>query len=188
MKNRLQTLVLCAMMLALAFVLSLFKFDAPFRLGGSVTACSMLPLLVVAAKYGYKWGVPTAFLYALIQLLQGVVEGDVFVWLETGGAVLLCVLFDYLVPFTVLGLGGFLRKRGRLGIYIGMATVMAARFVSHFITGVVIWGQWAEGSSPFIYSLLYNGGYMLPEIILTVAAAAVLFESRVLNIGEKTAS
>ncbi|MBQ7688369.1 MAG: energy-coupled thiamine transporter ThiT, partial [Clostridia bacterium] len=62
--------------------------------------------------------------------------------------------------------------------------------VCHFITGVVIWGQWApEGMGKYLYSLLYNGQYMLPELIITVVLAAVLINipqmRKVLNLPEK---
>ena len=53
------------------------------------------------------------------------------------------------------------------------------RFLCHFITGVVIWGQWApEGMGKFLYSLVYNGSYMLPELVLTVVISALLLSSR----------
>ena len=55
------------------------------------------------------------------------------------------------------------------------ALLIIFRFLCHYITGVVIWGQWApDGMGKYLYSLLYNGGYMLPELVLTLAAAAVI--------------
>lgn len=52
--------------------------------------------------------------------------------------------------------------------------MISLRFVCHYITGVVIWGQWAENMSPYLYSLIYNAQYMLPECIFTSIAAAIL--------------
>ena len=53
---------------------------------------------------------------------------------------------------------------------------MAARFACHFITGFSVWGQWADGMSPYMYSLLYNGTYMLPELIFTLIASVILIQ------------
>uniref|UniRef100_UPI00398A3D32 energy-coupled thiamine transporter ThiT n=1 Tax=Caproicibacter sp. TaxID=2814884 RepID=UPI00398A3D32 len=61
-------LVESAIMLGLATVLSLIKlYQMP--LGGSVTLCSMLPILLIGYKYGVKWGLLTGFTYGVIQLL-----------------------------------------------------------------------------------------------------------------------
>ena len=54
--------------------------------------------------------------------------------------------------------------------------MIGIRFVCHYITGVYIWGQWAENMSPYLYSLIYNVQYMLPECILTSVAAGVLIK------------
>ena len=88
------------------------------------------------------------------------------------------MLFDYLVPFTALGFAGMFRKRGKTGIVLGIAAVIVLRFACHYVTGVYIWGQWAENMSKYLYSLLYNGQYMLPECVFTVAAASILVNIR----------
>ena len=115
--------------------------------------------------------------------MQALIEGNVFPYCETWQTLVLCILFDYLVPFTVIGLAGALRdvKIGKFrhaGAYLGIVGVCAARFACHYLTGVAIWGQWApDGMGKYLYSLLYNGGYMLPELGITLALAALLLES-----------
>lgn len=179
MKNKkIKLLSEAAILLALAIVLSFIKiWNMP--MGGSVTLLSMLPIMLIAIKNGTSWGIGTAFLFSMFQLVQAVIEGNVFPYCQTMGIVVLCVLFDYIVPFTCLGLCAVGKgKFGDLGLYIGIAGVCILRFICHFTTGIVIWGQWAEGMSKQIYSLLYNGQYMLPEMLLTLIAAIILLNAK----------
>ncbi len=178
MKNKkVQLLCEAAIMLALAIVLSFVKvWEMP--MGGSVTLLCMLPIVIFAIKNGTLLGLGTAFMFSLFQLVQAVIGGDVFPYCGTVGILLLCVLLDYLVPFTALGLCAVGKKYGTGAIYIGVAGVCVIRFLCHFTTGVVIWGQWAEGMSKTLYSFLYNVQYMLPELILTLAATIVLLSAK----------
>ena len=102
--SRQSVLALCqsAIFIALATILSFLPvYKMP--MGGSVTLASMLPILFIGIKFGYKWGIGASFTYSIIQLILALVEGNVFVYTVTFGAVLVCVLFDYIVPFTALG-------------------------------------------------------------------------------------
>ena len=181
-KTKTHSLVLAAMMVALSFVLSCAKLQE-MPMGGSITVGSMLPLMLIAVGKGNKWGLGAAFVASLFQLLQAVVAGNVFPYCETPVTLITCVLFDYVVPFTLIGLAGMFRhvsfgKVRHGGIYLGIFLVCAIRFVCHYITGVAIWGQWApDGMGKYLYSLLYNGEYMLPELAITLVLAVCLFES-----------
>ena len=58
---------------------------------------------------------------------------------------------------------------------MGAATGSALRFLCHFISGVTIWGEYANGwQSVWVYSLAYNGSYMLVEGIVTVVGVVAL--------------
>ena len=186
MKNKkVQFLAEAAIMLALAIVLSFVKiWNMP--MGGSVTLLSMLPIMLFSIKNGVFKGVGTAFVFSLFQLVQALIEGNVFPYCQTISIVVLCVLFDYIVPFTALGLCSLSKgietaKYRNLGLYAGIAGVCIIRFLCHFLTGIVIWGQWAEGMSKELYSLLYNGQYMLPEMILTIIASAILLNAKAIR-------
>lgn len=172
--QKITALTECSVMLALSIVLSFVKiWQMP--MGGEVTLFSMLPIALISVKYGFKQGLSTAFVYALFKLAMGFAGGDVFVYCATAFAVVICVLFDYIIPFSVLGFSGMFRKKGSIGAAAGTAITIVIRFLCHFITGFVIWSQWApEGQSKYIYSLIYNGQYMLPECIMTCAGAFIL--------------
>ena len=184
MRNtKIKTLCECAIMVALAFALSCIKlFQMP--LGGSVTLASMLPILLIGVKFGYKWGLGASTIFMAIQLLQSIIKGNVFVWCTTASAVIVCVLFDYVVPFTVLGLSAFAKPNSGRAVNLPkvlttFSVLIFIRFLCHFITGMTIWGQWDDGFwGAFIYSLSYNGSYMGVELVVTVVVAGLLLSSK----------
>ena len=175
MRNkRLLCLTECAIMVALAFGLSFVKlWQMP--LGGSVTLCSMLPILLIAVKYGPAVGLGTGFVYSLTQLAQGFMEGDISYAAGEAGVFIVAMLFDYIVPYTLLGLGGIFGKASRFAPIAGMSAAVSLRFLSHYLTGVTIWAQWTpDGWSSWVYSAAYNGGYLLPDLAICLAAAVVI--------------
>ena len=161
----------CAVMLALAAALSLIKiFEMP--LGGSITPLSMLPLCLLSVMFGLKWGLGSAFVYSVIQLLLGLPAA--MGWGMTPTVWVGMIIFDYLIAYTVLGIAGVFRQKKEVGALLGACLALFCRFVSHVISGTFFFDIWMpEGwSSAFLYSVCYNGAYMLPELVLT---AAVLF-------------
>lgn len=166
--NPVRMLTESAILIALATVLSLI---AVFKLpnGGSVTIGSMLPILLISFKYDFKWGVLTAFAYSLLQMALGFYPPPAQDFVSFA----LVVLLDYVVAFGVLSLAGPI-YRGfsepadpRLAMTASCLTCFFLRFVCHFLSGVIIWNVYAEGQNVWIYSLLYNGSYMLGEFVIT---------------------
>lgn len=171
----------CAILLALSIVLSFIKIYR-MPLGGGITLVSMLPVLCAGVRRGVKWGLGTSLLLAAFQLVQSIASGNVFPYCLTAKVIILCVLFDYLLPFGALGLSGLAHSSGetphRVRILAVFAGLIVFRFFCHFITGIFIWGQWApEGMGKVVYSLAYNAQYMLPELILTLLATWFLTAS-----------
>lgn len=160
-------LSLAGILIALATVLSFVKlFDMPN--GGSVTAGSMVPILLFSMMADFKWGVIQATVYGIIQMMIGWYAppaGTVFSFVAV-------VLLDYIVAFGVLGLSGAIsRKLGDKPWSVMAASfiVLFLRFLCHFATGILIWNSYApEGQPVWLYSLLYNGGYMLFETIISM--------------------
>lgn len=168
MKNsKLHIMVECAILIALSFVLSPFKiFEMPF--GGSVTPLSMLPVCLIGFMFGPKWGFGSAFIYSLLQMISS----QVFSWGLTPLVLIVCILADYIVAFTALGITGFFKGKGNKGIIIGVFLAVFARFVCHYISGCTIWAS--VDMNPYLYSLLYNGAYMLPECIFTMIGTIII--------------
>lgn len=170
-------LVESALLIAVATVLSLVKIDLPF--GGGVTIVSMLPLVLASHRYGWKWGVVTAFVYSVLQLILGLDN----VGYATNFVMALGVIFlDYIIAYTVIGLSGVFGK-DRKAVAIGILVTFCLRFVCHLITGAWIWGEWMPEefmgltmTGPWLYSFLYNGWYMLAEIVLTEIVAMLIYK------------
>lgn len=176
-------ITLSAVMVALGTALSFVKvWEMP--LGGSVTLLSMLPIVMVSCMLGVKWGLASAFVYAAIQLFVDL--GKVLSWGLTPAMLIGTLLFDYIIAFTVLGLAGLFVKKGYYGVLGGTALAVALRFVSHFVSGYVIFRNLEQFSifgnvftnKPFLYSVAYNGFYMLPELVLTLIGTAILFKNK----------
>ena len=173
----------CALMVAVATVLSLLEIKMPY--GGGLTLCSMLPIILISHRYGVGWGMGTSFTYSLIQLLIGldnVSYGATFV-MAAG-----IVLLDYVVAYTVLGLSGIFNKIFRntqkpTAVVVGVIVTFSLRFVCHLLSGAWIWDVWMPEkflgltmTSPWFYSALYNGCYMLGEMVLTVIVVLLIYK------------
>ena len=179
MKNT-KVLVEGAIMVALATVLCFIRiFKLPW--GGSVTLLSMLPIVLFSIKRGVKAGMAVSVLFSLVQLFQGILDG-LFGWGLTPGMLIACIFLDYVLAYSVLGIAGIFRKKKMAGWLAGITLAIVLRFLVHFISGVVIWGSFGELWEGFstdnsvIYSLLYNGCYMLPELIFTLIGAFALLK------------
>ena len=158
-----ETVVFVALATALSFVI-LFALPQ----GGSVTAGSMVPILWLSLRRGPKIGLFAATVYGLVQLA---VMPQVYFPVQ--------VLLDYPLAFGVLGLAGFFQKRALVGVVIGVA----GRFVLHTVSGAVFFAAFAPpGLNPWVYSVLYNGSYLVPEMAISLFIVYLLKKSNVLNI------
>ena len=171
-------LTFSAVMVALGSALSLIKiYELP--LGGAVTLLSMLPIVVISISLGLKWGVGSSFVYSLIQLFFGITLDGLLGWGLTATYLVGVIFLDYLIPFTVLGLAGAFAEKGYAGTLAGISLVFVLRFVSHLFSGAILFGipeKWADKfSNVWLYSAAYNGSYMLPELVITLVAAAIIF-------------
>ena len=173
--SKTRILVECALMIAVGTVLSNIRiFTMPN--GGSVTLLSMLPFVLVSFRHGVKWGLFTGFVNSLLQMLLGFWAPPVPTFLYFLGEVLL----DYVLAFMALGLAElFARPFSNRAVGIAVGTFMAGflRFMCSFLSGVLIWGNLNEGLSAWVYSLTYNASYMLPETIITLVAALLIYKA-----------
>ena len=164
-------LVESGLMLAMATVLSMVKvLDLPY--GGSITAFSALPILLVAYRHGVWQGLLTAFAHALIQLMLG---GSALSYATSAQAAVAIVVLDYLLAFTVLGLGGLFRRKCEsqgVALVLGALLTGVLRYTLHTIAGCTVWaGLSIPDSAALVYSLAYNATYMIPETIVTALGA-----------------
>ena len=166
-----QRLTETAIMIALGFILSMLKIiDMPF--GGSVTAFSMLPVIVIAYRYGTAWGLLSGFAASLLQMLMGLKN---LTYATSPAAGIAIVMLDYIVAFAVMGLGGIFKgkiKDQGLSLAAGTLVVCVLRYLCHVISGCTVWeGVSIPTSDGLLYSLVYNCAYMVPETIVTIVGA-----------------
>ena len=197
-----ESAMLLALAVVLEFVSKAFIPEMPF--GGQVTLVSMLPVVLISYRHGVKWGLVSAFAYALIEMLIGMktVSAAFLPGYFGDGAMIvnalaMCLL-DYVLAFTLLGLGGIFRNKIQnpgLSLMCGSLVALGARYLSHILSGYILFGSYAEwfftqegfpawGASlvgslggemlSIVYSVVYNGMYMVPEILVTAIVALVL--------------
>ena len=188
--------------IVLELVSKSFIPEMPF--GGQITLVSMLPVVLISYRHGVKWGLVSGVCYALIEMVLGAKTvaaafqpgyfGDETMILN---AIVMCLL-DYLLAFTLLGLGGIFRdkiKNPGVSLMCGSLVALGGRYLAHILSGYILFSGWAEwfftqdgfpawgaglvaSLSPsvlgWVYSIVYNGMYMVPEIILTAIAALLI--------------
>ena len=171
--SKTRILVEGAMLIALAMILSMIKlYELPQ--GGSLTL-EMLPLVIMGERHGAKWGCFTGFVHGLLQMFLGFSN---VLYCQTLIAMIGCILLDYLLAFTVLGLSPLFScrfKNRAAGLVMGGVICGLLRFACSFLSGWLLWGSYAwEGWNPALYSLVYNGSYMIPNIIILAIVIAIL--------------
>ena len=174
MEKRDLTRTLCEGALFTASALALSYLKIPIGLvfggfGGSVDLV-MLPLIVFAAKSGGLWGMGTGLLFGTLKFFLG---GGVAVNWQS-------MLLDYALAYGAVGLGGLLQK-SKSPLFFGAILGSLCRFGIHYLSGVTIYAQYMPEvfmertmTSPALYSLLYNGSYMLPNTLLAAGLCAFL--------------
>lgn len=151
-------LVQGALCVSLSFILSYIKlFSMP--LGGSIALCSILPIAIFAVLYGPAYGFAAAFVYSLLQVVQGA-------WIVHWAQFIL----DYFIAFTCYGLAGFFRR----SLPLGVAVAGLSRMVISMISGMVFFASSAADAgyaSLFAYSFIYNGSTIGIETLMCVIVA-----------------
>ena len=145
--------------------------------GGSVSL-EMLPIFLIALRWGGKSGLLAGIAYGLVQLI---VNPYVIHPVQ--------LIMDYPLPYMMLGIAGFFTITNRddneinyQKLFLAMVTGGLGRFVVHLLSGVIFFASYApEGQSPWLYSTIYNGSYLLPSLILCYIVIGVLLPKLVLR-------
>ena len=197
-----ESAMLLAIAIVLELVSKMFIPELPF--GGQITLVSMLPVVLIGYRHGIKWGFVSAFAYAVLEMAIGMKTvsaaflpgyfGDGTMIFK---ALLMCLL-DYLVAYSALGLGGLFRNKIKspgVGLMCGSLVALSCRYLAHILSGYILFAGWAEwfftqdgfpgwgaqlvtALSPtalgWVYSIVYNGMYMIPEIVITAVVSLIL--------------
>lgn len=170
--EKIKLLAEVAVMVALSGALYAIKiFTLPQ--GGSVTLASMVPIFLLALRRGPKIGIASGIIFGLVALVED---------LSTGAEVIVSPaqpFFDYPLAFGALGIAGYLRKEPLLAVTVGVA----ARFCSHFVSGILFFASFVpSGENLFVYSAIYNGTFLLPELAITALIMIGLVRMKALQL------
>ena len=154
-----------AIMIAMAEILSFLPlYKLPW--GGSIDL-AMLPILLFCCRWGFG---PAMIVSTAHAVLQTLFEGGIAIGWES-------ILGDFLIAYAVLGVAGLFKGR----FCLGATVACAARFLVHYVVGATIWAQYMPEkffgmtmTTPWFYSALYNGAYMLPDLVIILAVYLLL--------------
>ena len=197
-----ESAMLLSVAIVLELTAKMFIPELPF--GGQITLVSMLPVVLISYRHGLKWGFVAAFTYALLEMALGAKTVSAAFLPDYFGegrmiskALLMCLL-DYIAAFTALGLGGIFRNKFRnraAALSCGALVALGARYLCHILSGYILFSSYAEWfftqdgfpawgaqlvsaldptALGITYSVVYNGMYMIPEMLLTATVALVL--------------
>ena len=167
--RKLRALCEGAVMVALAQILGYIKlFELP---QGGAICLGMLPIFVFCARWGFGYGMIASISFSVLQLL---LDGA-YAWGWQS------MIGDYIVAYSVLGLAGLFHKM-KGGYFIGTLVGGLARFVVAWVVGATIWAEYMPDTffgmtmtSPWFYSALYNGSYLIVNIGLCLLLGALLW-------------
>ncbi len=158
---------------ALSVALSYLKIPIGLAFGGFGGSIDlvMIPLIIYAVRWGLGWGLGAGLVFGTIKYFIGT-HAEIS-WIS--------IIFDYSVAYMFVGFAGLMKGHGKAKMPIAALIGCVCRFIVHFISGVTVYAQWMPEEfmgishmTPALYSLLYNGTYMLPNTILAVILCALL--------------
>ncbi len=159
---------------------------------------------VYGVKWGFFTSFTYAALQIIMDLMMGKNSTIIAYFLpeDEGGmqlfAAIAITLIDYIIAYGILGIGGIFRKNKNKTLALTLGAVLATfgRYIAHIVSGYIFWGSYAEwfftesfnvggigdkvlasfsgNGLAFIYTIVYNGLYMIPEIILTAIVAVIV--------------
>ena len=168
MNKQVRALTEGAILIALAQILSFLPlYKLPW--GGSIDL-AMLPVILYALRWGFGPGMVMSFAHGTLQMLF---EGGIAIGWQS-------ILGDYLVAYGVLGVAGLFRGK----FVLGTVAACVLRFLVHYVVGATVWAAYMpetffglEMVTPWVYSALYNGAYMLPDLVMVLAAGLLLMRT-----------
>lgn len=178
--RKLLFLIEVAIFTALALLLDILPISFKIWAQGGSVSFAMIPIFIVAFRWGLKGGLLSGFLWGVLQIATG--DANILTPLQG--------FIDYALAFTVLGFAGVFAKQvqesvkeGKTKVYLTYITIgvllgSALRFLAHYVAGIVFFGSAVEGQPAWLYSLIYNASYMFPSFVLSAVIVFFLFHKQ----------
>lgn len=160
------------MMIALSVLLGhITIYQAPN--GGSVSAGGMIPIMLFAIRWGIGPGIAVGSVYGILDFI---LKPYFYHWAQ--------FLLDYPIPYGLLGLAGigYIMKsdnnssQGYFRLIFGVVLAVLGRMLSHVLSGVIFFAEYAGEQNPWIYSIIYNSTYLIPELIISVVVLILIWK------------
>lgn len=151
--------------IAIAQVLSFITlFHMPQ--GGSIKAASLVPLMIFAYRWGGTRGIWAGVVYGVLHFLLGFKSSIHY----------LSIILDYLVAYGAIGVCGYF-KDNITGLVSGSIVAIVLRWFASVTSGAVVFASYApQGQNPWIYSMIYNASYMVPDGILSIIVLLFVYQ------------
>ena len=167
-----RTISFAAVCIAMSFALSYLRI-LRMPQGGSITIASLLPLMIYSYMFGTRKGLFACMIYGLLQAVQDpyIIHPAQF-------------LLDYPLAFGCVGLAGVFahvkqwNNIPQLQFVLGAVVAAVCKFIMNYLSGVFAFSAFAGGQNPFIYSLVYQAGYVLPDFAIAIAVGIFVFSSK----------
>lgn len=183
MKNKtfsVQGIVEIALLSAIAFALDALQgglWRGVFTNGGSI-GLAMIPILILSYRRGFVAGLVSGFILSFLQLL-----GGFYAISSTWYNVFLQIMLDYILAYPMVAFAGLFYKKFHQAsstkdkiIWVSLGTTLGGflKFLCHFLAGILFWKNFDFKWGPELYSLIYNGAYMLPNIIIAIIVTSIV--------------
>ncbi len=150
----------CGILMALGLALSFIKI-IKFTQGGSVSL-GFLPLLIIAARHGFKKGFICGFGFGFLLMVN---EPTILHPIQ--------FLLDYPIAYSCCGIAGLIKWNNGLKATTAITLANLVRLHFHVIAGVIFFIQNEEKTEKaltikdaLIASYGYNCGHLIPETII----------------------
>ena len=149
-------------------IAQLLSFITLFHMpqGGSIKAASLVPLMIFAYRWGGTRGIWAGVVYGVLHFLLGFKSSIHY----------LSIILDYLVAYGAIGVCGYF-KDNITGLVSGSIVAIALRWFASVTSGAVVFASYApQGQNPWIYSMIYNASYMVPDGILNIIVLLFVYQ------------
>ncbi|MFS0865594.1 energy-coupled thiamine transporter ThiT [Fredinandcohnia sp. 179-A 10B2 NHS] len=174
--SRLQAMIEAAIFAALALLLDLIP---SIDFGPSISiSFAMIPVFIVALRWGFKIGVLSGFLWGLLQIVF-----DPWIIHPVQGAI------DYFLAFSFIGFAGLFKNsvqknlkdgnKGKSLVLIIFAILIGsiARYFWHFVSGFIFFAEQLKGFEAVWFSLTANGITMIGAFVFCSIIMSLLILS-----------
>ena len=171
-RSTLRIMVEGGVCIALAIALSYLKIPIGMEFGGFGGSIDlvMIPLIIFAMRSNVGWGMGAGLIFGTLKFFFA--GGAAINWQS--------MLLDYSVAYAMVGLAGIFHKHFKL-LPVAALVGCLGRFAVHYVSGITFYAITGlekilnvETADPSLYSILYNGSYMLPNTIIAIVVCCLL--------------